>query len=211
MTPASAQVFIDSYYVGTVEDIDAQRVLRLEAGPHRIEMRAPEYRTLTVDVRVLPLETVTYRGALEPVRPQAATTPAPAAAGNGDVLDPEVLSRQPAAAAKPASVGMRREASANSQTAGEQREITDKEVQADWTLVHADGALVHADGTLVQGARCRVQWCDVHQRPAKAGRDRSVTVHDSARNHWRSRGATSSGAVSRSRSTRRKSSIVSMS
>jgi hypothetical protein len=78
VTPASAQVFIDSYYVGTVEDIDAQRVLRLEAGPHRIEMRAPEYRTLTVDVRVLPLETVTYRGALEPIRPQPATTPAPA-------------------------------------------------------------------------------------------------------------------------------------
>ena len=78
VTPVSGQVFIDSYYVGTVEDIEAQRVLRLEAGPHRVEIRAPEYRTLTVDVRVLPLETVTYRGALEPLRPQAAATPAPA-------------------------------------------------------------------------------------------------------------------------------------
>jgi hypothetical protein len=77
VTPASAQVFVDSYYVGTVEDIEAQRVLRLEAGPHRIEMRAPQYRTLTVDVRVAPLETVTYRGALEPIRPQSAAAPAP--------------------------------------------------------------------------------------------------------------------------------------
>ena len=80
VTPASAQVFVDSYYVGTVADIEAQRVLRLEAGPHRLEFRAPQYRTLTVDVRVMSLETVTYRGALEPERPQAAALPAPAAA-----------------------------------------------------------------------------------------------------------------------------------
>jgi hypothetical protein len=78
MTPSSAQVFVDSYYVGTVEDLDAMRVLQLEAGPHRIEIRAPQYRPLTVDIRVLPLETVTYRGALEPVRPEATAAPAPA-------------------------------------------------------------------------------------------------------------------------------------
>jgi len=79
VTPASAQVFVDSYYVGTVADVDAQRVLQLEAGPHRLEFRAPQYRSLSVDIRVQPLETVTYRGALEPERPQAAATPAPAA------------------------------------------------------------------------------------------------------------------------------------
>jgi hypothetical protein len=79
LTPVTAQVFIDGYYVGTVEDIEAQRVLQLEAGPHRIEVRAPQYHTLTVDIRVLPHETVTYRGALEPTRPQAATPPPPAA------------------------------------------------------------------------------------------------------------------------------------
>ena len=49
---------------------NAQRVLELEAGPHRVEFRAPQYQTLTVDVRILPYETVTYRGALEPVRPR---------------------------------------------------------------------------------------------------------------------------------------------
>jgi hypothetical protein len=79
VTPASAQVFVDSYYVGTVADVDAQRVLQLEAGPHRLEFRAPQYRTLTVDVRVSPMETVTYRGALDPDRPPPAVVPAPAA------------------------------------------------------------------------------------------------------------------------------------
>ena len=77
VTPSSAQVFADSYYVGTVEDVNAQRVLELEAGPHRLEIRAAQYQTLTVDVRILPLETVTYRGALEPRR---APAPPPAAA-----------------------------------------------------------------------------------------------------------------------------------
>lgn len=81
VTPGTAQVFVDSYYVGTVDDINAQNVLTLEAGPHRIEIRAPQYRTITVDVRILPYETVTYRAALEPI-PLAPPAPrAPAVAG----------------------------------------------------------------------------------------------------------------------------------
>jgi hypothetical protein len=81
VTPDQAQVFVDSYYVGTVEDVNAQRVLELSAGPHRLEFRAPQYQTLTVDVRILPYETVTYRGALEfkrlpvPAPPPAAGPP----------------------------------------------------------------------------------------------------------------------------------------
>jgi hypothetical protein len=81
VTPASAQVFVDSYYVGTVDDVNAQRVLELEAGPHRLEFRAPQYQTLTVDLRINPYETVTYRGALEltrlpvPAAPPAAVPP----------------------------------------------------------------------------------------------------------------------------------------
>lgn len=81
VTPASAQVFIDSYFVGTVQDIEAQRVLTLDAGPHRIEFRAPQYQTLTVDLRISPRETVTYRAALEPIRPPVPAVPAPASAG----------------------------------------------------------------------------------------------------------------------------------
>ena len=84
VTPASAQVFVDSYYVGTADDVETQRVLELEAGPHRLEFRAPQYQTKTVDVRVLPYETVTYRGSLDPARPPVA--PAPAAAAGPTVM-----------------------------------------------------------------------------------------------------------------------------
>jgi len=72
MTPSSAQVFVDSYYVGTVADIEAQRILTLDAGPHRLEMRAPGYETLNVDVRVPARETITYQGALDLTRAPAA-------------------------------------------------------------------------------------------------------------------------------------------
>jgi hypothetical protein len=80
VTPLAAQVFVDSLYVGTVDDINAQRVLQLAEGPHRLELRAPQYQTVTVDIRISPYETVTYRAALEPMRPAAAAPAAPGVA-----------------------------------------------------------------------------------------------------------------------------------
>jgi hypothetical protein len=80
VTPLSAEVFVDSLYVGTVADINARNVLELSEGAHRIEIRAPQYQTVTVDVRITPYETVTYRATLEPLRP-AAAAPAPPAPG----------------------------------------------------------------------------------------------------------------------------------
>lgn len=77
VTPTTAQVFVDGFYVGTVDDINAQRALVLEAGPHRLEFRSEQYQTLVVDVRIAAYETVTYRGALEPLRPAVAVAPAP--------------------------------------------------------------------------------------------------------------------------------------
>ena len=78
VTPLAAQVFVDSYYAGTIADIDAQRVLTLAAGPHRIEIRAREYEPAAFDVRLEPNETVTYRAALELLRPAAPLRPATA-------------------------------------------------------------------------------------------------------------------------------------
>jgi hypothetical protein len=51
--PRDAQVYVDGYYAGIVDDFDGvlQR-LHVEAGPHRIEIRAPGYETLSFDVRV---------------------------------------------------------------------------------------------------------------------------------------------------------------
>jgi hypothetical protein len=82
VTPVNAQVFIDSRFVGTVEEIDARRTLALDAGPHRLELRAPQFRTVAVDMRIAPSETLTYRAALEPelpAPPPPRTTPRPAA------------------------------------------------------------------------------------------------------------------------------------
>lgn len=82
-TPASAQVFVDGYYVSTLADLEAQRVLTLPSGPHRVELKANDYTTTTFDVRIDPNDTVNYRAALEHVRPPApvravAPTAAPA-------------------------------------------------------------------------------------------------------------------------------------
>ena len=65
VTPRSAQVFVDSFFAGTIADIEAQRVLTLAAGPHRIELRSPGYQPVTFDVRIDPNDTVVYRAALE--------------------------------------------------------------------------------------------------------------------------------------------------
>jgi hypothetical protein len=73
--PESAQVFVDSFYAGRIEDIDDQRVLTLAAGPHRIELRAPEYTPTTFDVRIDPNETIVYRAALERARPFTSVEP----------------------------------------------------------------------------------------------------------------------------------------
>jgi hypothetical protein len=82
VTPLTAQVFIDSLYVGTVADINAQRVLQLPDGPHHLEIHSPQYQTVTVDIRITPYETVTYRATLEPLRPAAAPAAPPVAAAN---------------------------------------------------------------------------------------------------------------------------------
>jgi hypothetical protein len=78
VTPTNAQVFVDAYYVGTVDDVNAKRELQLEAGPHRLKLIAPQHETLAVDVQIAINETLTYRGALEPAPP---LPPAPRTAG----------------------------------------------------------------------------------------------------------------------------------
>ncbi len=64
------QLFVDGYYVGTLDDVGGE--LRLETGPHRIEMRAPGYETSEVDVRIPFDRSITYRGALKPLNDKPA-------------------------------------------------------------------------------------------------------------------------------------------
>jgi hypothetical protein len=74
--PADAQVFVDAYYVGTVEEFRRARPL-LPSGPHHIEVRAEGFETLTVDVRIRTGQTITYSASLR-ATPSVATPPQPA-------------------------------------------------------------------------------------------------------------------------------------
>ena len=62
--PRNAQVFVDGYFVGTVDDFDSGRGLPLESGPQSIEIRADGYESLQIKVLILPDETITYEGNL---------------------------------------------------------------------------------------------------------------------------------------------------
>ncbi len=61
--PRDAEVYVDGYYAGIVDDFDGiWQQLRLDDGGHRIEVRKPGLTTLTFDVMVQPGRTITYRG-----------------------------------------------------------------------------------------------------------------------------------------------------
>lgn len=77
------QLYVDGYYVGTVDDVNGE--LALEPGAHRIEMRAPGYETAIVDVKIERDRAITYRGALER---RGAMTPAPEPPIRPDVSQP---------------------------------------------------------------------------------------------------------------------------
>lgn len=61
--PRHAQVLVDGYFVGTIDSYDGifQR-LGLEAGGHRVEIRADGFEPLEFDVLITPGETITYKG-----------------------------------------------------------------------------------------------------------------------------------------------------
>jgi hypothetical protein len=58
--PRHAQVFVDSYLVGTVDDFDSGKGLPLESGPQSIEIRADGYESLRIKIWILPDQTITY-------------------------------------------------------------------------------------------------------------------------------------------------------
>ena len=63
--PYDAQVFVDGYYAGVVDDYDGVfQHLNLEAGAHNIEIEAAGYPPIAFDVRVVPGQTITYRANL---------------------------------------------------------------------------------------------------------------------------------------------------
>lgn len=67
VTPRDAEVFVDGYYAGIVDDFDGVfQSLKLDVGSYRIEIRKPGYQPLVFDVRVQHGRTITFRGQLVP-------------------------------------------------------------------------------------------------------------------------------------------------
>jgi PEGA domain-containing protein len=67
VSPNEAQVYVDRFYAGVVDDFDGifQR-LTLRPGPHLIEIRKDGYRTLAVELNLYAGQSVTYRRTMEP-------------------------------------------------------------------------------------------------------------------------------------------------
>jgi hypothetical protein len=64
--PKDAEVYVDGYFAGIVDDFNGHfQQLKLTAGPHRVEVRAPGYQPLAFDVSIQPRHTTEYRGALQ--------------------------------------------------------------------------------------------------------------------------------------------------
>ena len=67
ITPIDAEVYVDGSYAGNVGDFDGSRQpLTLTAGTHRVEVQAPGYAPLVIDVQVQPGQVIPYRGDLQP-------------------------------------------------------------------------------------------------------------------------------------------------
>ena len=70
VTPRSSDVYVDGYFAGHVDEFDGVfQALKLEEGPHHIQITAAGYLPLDFDVRIEPDRKITYRGALQPFRP----------------------------------------------------------------------------------------------------------------------------------------------
>ena len=74
--PRSADVYVDGFYVGTVDDVQRDGLL-LRAGRHWIDLRAEGYETLSVPVDIAAGQSLRYRGELALVgTPPGSTAPA---------------------------------------------------------------------------------------------------------------------------------------
>ena len=84
-TPREAEVYVDGYLVGTVDDFDgwSQR-LRIQPGEHEVELYLEGYRSVRQKMLFRPGETYKIRAALDKLapgdEPAARPTPAPGAA-----------------------------------------------------------------------------------------------------------------------------------
>lgn len=64
--PRQAEVVVDGYFYGVVDDFDGSfQKLKLETGPHKVEVRLNGYEPLAFQVNIVEGETITYKGQLQ--------------------------------------------------------------------------------------------------------------------------------------------------
>jgi hypothetical protein len=80
----SPQIYVDGYYVGTLYDFNGE--LTLDAGPHKLELRADGYELLELDVQISAGRSITYRGAMKDV--EAMPTPVAQVPASPDLPPP---------------------------------------------------------------------------------------------------------------------------
>lgn len=68
--PRGAEVYVDGYYAGIVDDFDGVfQHLELQPGAHQIEIRAPGFAPIVFDMQAIDGRTITYRAQMAPYRP----------------------------------------------------------------------------------------------------------------------------------------------
>ena len=64
--PRDGKVYVDGYFVGVVDSFDGVfQKLAVEAGTHRVEIRADGFEPAQFEIMVTPGETITYKGELK--------------------------------------------------------------------------------------------------------------------------------------------------
>ena len=67
--PRAAKVYVDGYFVGTVDQFDgAFQKLALNTGRHKVEVKADGFQTAEFDVLINPEQTVTFQGDLKRIQ-----------------------------------------------------------------------------------------------------------------------------------------------
>jgi hypothetical protein len=99
VTPRQAEVFVDGYYAGVVDDFDGtfQR-LQLEPGEHELQLFLPGYRPLSQRIYLQPRTTFRVRDAMQPLAPgdPQPLRPAGPPAGQGVAPGPRAQGPGPA-------------------------------------------------------------------------------------------------------------------
>jgi hypothetical protein len=78
VTPRQAEVYVDGYYAGVVDDFDGMfQRLRLEPGEHEIEVYLDGHKPFRQKVYLTPDNTFRIKGALQPLAPGEQAEPRP--------------------------------------------------------------------------------------------------------------------------------------